>query len=256
MSAASSRRWPHGRARLDRGRHASYAAITAIVADPLLDAPRRARWWIAFGVALPLSLVMLVAHRLAVHSRASASGASTRTVVWGFAIANYVWWIGIGNGGTLISSLLLLTRQDWRASINRFAESDDAVRRGDRRPVPDPASRPALVLLLARALPEHDGAVAAVAQRPGLGFLGDLSYLLFSILFWYSGLIPDLATMRDRARSARGRSCSTACFALGWRGSARHWQRHDILYRTHGGARRAAGGLGAQRSSASTSPRA
>ena len=104
---------------------------------------------------------------------ASASGASTRTVVWGYAIASYVWWIAIGSGGTLISSMLLMTRQRWRASINRFAETMTlfAVAIAGLFPILH-LGRP-YYLLLARALPEHDVALAAVAQRAGLGFLGD-----------------------------------------------------------------------------------
>ena len=95
------------------------------------------------------------------------------TVVWGFAIANYVWWIGIGNAGTLISAMLLLTRQKWRASINRFAEAMTLFAVSIAGIMPDPPSRPADLCLLARTLSEHDGAVAAVAQRAGVGFLGD-----------------------------------------------------------------------------------
>ena len=150
-------------------------------------------------------------------------------MVWGFAIANYVWWIGIGNAGTLISALLLLTRQRWRASINRFAEAMTLFAASIAGLFPDPASRPALPCLLAGALSEHDGALAAMAQRPGLGLRSPSPPTsCFSLLFWYLGLIPDLATMRDRARS-RGAQLTYGVLALGWRGSARHWQRHDAL---------------------------
>ena len=93
------------------------------------------------------------------------------TVVWGFPIANYVWWIGIGNAGTLISAMLLLTRQPWRASINRFAEAMTLFAASIAGLFPILHLGPALLFLLAGALSQHDGAVAAMAQRPGLGFL-------------------------------------------------------------------------------------
>ena len=90
-------------------------------------------------------------------------------VAWGFAIVNFVWWIGIGHAGTLISAILLLLHQKWRQSINRFAEAMTLFAVACAGHVPDPAPRPAVALLLAAALPEHDGDVAAVPQPAGLG---------------------------------------------------------------------------------------
>ncbi len=95
------------------------------------------------------------------------------TIVWGVAIANYVWWIGIGNAGTLISAMLLLTRQPWRGSINRFAEAMTLFAVAIAGIMPIIHLGPADLCLLARPLSQHDGALAAVAQRAGLGFLGD-----------------------------------------------------------------------------------
>ena len=121
------------------------------------------------------------------------------TVVWGFPLANYVWWIGIGNAGTLISSMLLLMRQRWRASINRFAEAMTlfAATIAGLFPIMH-LGRPQYFYWLL-PYPNTMACLAAVAQRADLGFLGDRHrYILFSILFWYVGLIPDLATMRDR----------------------------------------------------------
>ena len=106
------------------------------------------------------------------------------SVVWGYAIANYVWWIGIGNAGTLISSLLLLTRQSWRASISRFAEAMTLFAVAIAGPVPDLPSRAPALFLLARALSGHDAGLAAMAQRAHLGLLGDhqLSHLFDHLL--------------------------------------------------------------------------
>ena len=124
--------------------------------------------------------------------------------MWGVAIANYVWWIGIGNAGTLISAMLLLTRQQWRGSINRFAEAMTlfAVAIAGILPIIH-LGRPIYFYWLA----PYPNTMALWPQwRSALvwDFWAILSYLLFSILFFYVGLIPDLATMRDRAADARG----------------------------------------------------
>ena len=153
------------------------------------------------------------------------------TVVWGYAIANYVWWIGIGNAGTLISSMLLLTRQRWRASINRFAEAMTlfAATIAGIFPIIH-LGRPQYFYWLA---PYPNTMLLWPQWRSALvwDFWAILSYILFSLLFWYVGLIPDLATMRDRAVSRPGQVLY-GFFALGWRGSAHHWRRHDTLHTT------------------------
>ena len=98
-------------------------------------------------------------------------------VAWGFAIVNFVWWIGIGHAGTLISAILLLLRQKWRTSHQPLRRGDDALRGRLRRPVSAAAPGPAVVLLLAVPLPQHDGPVAAVPQPAGLGRLRRLDLL-------------------------------------------------------------------------------
>ena len=175
------------------------------------------------------------------------------TVVWGFAIANYVWWIGIGNAGTLISSMLLSDAAELARLDQPLRRDDDAVRGRDRRLVPDPPSRPADLFLLAGALPEHDGAVAAMAQRAGLGFLGDpqLPPLLDPVL-----LCRPAARPRHDARPGQHarRAVLYGAFALGWRGSARHWRALPDAAHHDGGARRAAGRARCTPSSGSISP--
>ena len=136
------------------------------------------------------------------------------TVVWGFPLANYVWWIGIGNAGTLISSMLLLMRQSWRASINRFAEAMTLFA----------ASIAGLFPILHLGRPQYFYWLVPYPNTMNLwpqwrsaliwDFWAILSYLLFSIIFWYFGLIPDLATLRDRAAS-HGARCSTARWRSG-----------------------------------------
>ncbi|MGH7016949.1 MAG: NrfD/PsrC family molybdoenzyme membrane anchor subunit, partial [Caulobacteraceae bacterium] len=152
------------------------------------------------------------------------------TVVWGFPIANYVWWIGIGNAGTLISSMLLLTRQKWRASINRFAEAMTlfAVSIAGLFPIIH-MGRPMYWYWLA----PYPNIMSLWPQwRSPLvwDFWAILSYLLFSIVFWYVGLLPDLAVMRDKARGWLSKRLFGA-FALGWRGSVLQWRLHERLRR-------------------------
>ncbi len=154
------------------------------------------------------------------------------------------WWIGIGNAGTLISSMLLLTRQQWRGSINRFAETMTliAVAIAGIMPIIH-LGRPVYAYWLA----PYPNTMALWPQwRSALvwDFWAIVSYLLFSILFWYVSLIPDLATMRDRTRTRAGQILY-GIFALGWRGSARHWDRLKVLHTTMAALRRSAGLLSA-----------
>ncbi|HYZ34383.1 MAG TPA: NrfD/PsrC family molybdoenzyme membrane anchor subunit, partial [Crenalkalicoccus sp.] len=207
-----------------------YGALVGTIVDPLLRRRVGRAWWMAFLFAATLTLVMIVSIAWLFYAGVGIWGINT-TAVWGFAIANYVWWIGIGNAGTLISSLLLLTRQHWRASINRFAEAMTlfAVAIAGLFPILH-LGRPYLAFWLA---PYPNTMELWPQWRSALvwDFWAILSYLLFSLMFWYLGLIPDLATLRDRAQTRAGR-IAYGLFALGWRGSALHWHRHDVLYKT------------------------
>ncbi|WP_018263799.1 NrfD/PsrC family molybdoenzyme membrane anchor subunit [Methylobacterium sp. WSM2598] len=207
----------------------SDAAITDAVVAPILVGVGRG-WWIALALTLPFVLLTLVAVAWLFWRGVGVWGINT-TVVWGFAIANYVWWIGIGNAGTLISSMLLLTRQHWRASINRFAEAMTlfAVSIAGLFPILH-LGRPIYAYWLA-PYPNTMGLWPQWRSALVWDFWAIVSYLLFSLLFWYVGLIPDLATMRDRADS-RGARLFYGTLALGWRGSARHWRRLGTLHTT------------------------
>ena len=210
--------------------HATYGGVTAVVADPVLARSAGLRWWIAFAAAGLFVLATIVAILVLFTTGIGVWGVNT-TVVWGYAIASYVWWIAIGSGGTLISSMLLLTRQRWRASTNRFAETMTifAVSIAGLFPILH-LGRPQYFYWLA---PYPNTMLLWPQWRSALvwDFWAIVSYLLFSIIFFYVGLLPDLATMRDRARTAAGRTLY-GIFALGWRGSARHWRRHEILHTT------------------------
>ncbi len=150
-------------------------------------------------------------------------------VAWGFAIVNFVWWIGIGHAGTLISAILLLLHQKWRQSINRFAEAMTlfAVACAGVFPILH-TGRPWLAYWL---IPYPNTMTVWPQFRSPLiwDVFAVSTYLTVSLLFWYVGLVPDLATLRDRARSKAGRILY-GIGSLGWRGSARHWARYEMAY--------------------------
>jgi molybdopterin-containing oxidoreductase family membrane subunit len=150
-------------------------------------------------------------------------------VAWGFAIINFVWWIGIGHAGTLISAILLLLHQDWRTSINRFAEAMTlfAVACAGLFPILH-LGRPWLFYWL-MPYPNTMGMWPQFRSPLVWDLFAVTTYATVSLLFWYVGLIPDLATLRDRAHKRVGQWIY-GIFALGWRGSARHWHRYETAY--------------------------
>src|SRR5262249_52252860 len=150
-------------------------------------------------------------------------------VAWCFAIVNFVWWIGIGHAGTLISAILLLLHQAWRQSINRFAEAMTlfAVTCAGIFPLAH-LGRPYFFYWL---LPYPNTMGLWPQWRSPL--VWDVfavgTYFTISLLFWYMGLIPDLATFRDRAVNRFARIIY-GIMAMGWRGSARHWHNYEMAY--------------------------
>ena len=150
-------------------------------------------------------------------------------VGWGFAIVNFVWWVGIGHAGTLISAILLLLKQGWRNSINRFAEAMTlfAVACAGVFPLIH-TGRPWLAYWLL-PYPNTMG-VWPQFRSPLLWDVFAVStYATISALFWFVGLIPDLATFRDTAQNPVAKKIY-GLLALGWRGSARHWKRYESAY--------------------------
>src|SRR5881398_1035154 len=150
-------------------------------------------------------------------------------VGWGFAIVNFVWWIGIGHAGTLISAILLLLRQSWRNSINRFAEAMTlfAVSSAGIFPLVH-TGRPWLAYWM---FPYPNTMNYWPQFRSPLMWdvFAVSTYATISALFWYVGLIPDLATLRDRSEK-RPLKIIYGMLSLGWRGSARHWHRYETAY--------------------------
>jgi Ni/Fe-hydrogenase subunit HybB-like protein len=150
-------------------------------------------------------------------------------VGWGFAIINLVWWIGIGHAGTLISAILLLLRQQWRTSINRFAEAMTlfAVACALLFPILH-LGRPQYFFWLVPYPNTMD--IWPQFRSPLMwDFFAIGTYGTVSLLFWFVGLLPDLATLRDRAKSKFTR-ITFGILSMGWRGSAIHWKRYQDLY--------------------------
>jgi Ni/Fe-hydrogenase subunit HybB-like protein len=147
-------------------------------------------------------------------------------VGWGFAIVNFVWWIGIGHAGTLISAILLLLNQSWRNAINRFAEAMTifAVMCAGMFPVLH-TGRPWLAYWL---LPYPNTMWLWPQFRSPLVWdvFAVSTYLTISAVFWYVGLIPDFATLRDSSKQ-RWKAVIYGALSMGWRSSARHWQRYE-----------------------------
>src|SRR5580693_4139658 len=145
---------------------------------------------------------------------------------WGFAIINFVWWIGIGHAGTLISAILLLLNQSWRNAINRFAEAMTlfAVMCAGMFPVLH-TGRPWLAYWLF-PYPNTMGLWPQFRSPLLWDVFAVSTYFTISLLFWFVGLIPDLASLRDRA-DHKGAQIVYGILAMGWRGSARHWHRYE-----------------------------
>ncbi len=148
-------------------------------------------------------------------------------VGWAFDIINFVWWIGIGHAGTLISAILLLFRQQWRTSINRFAEAMTlfAVACALLFPLLH-TGRPWLAAYWLFPYPNTMGLWPQFRSPLIWDVFAVSTYATVSALFWFVGLIPDLATLRDRSESRVGRRIYGA-LSMGWRGSARHWHRYE-----------------------------
>lgn len=148
---------------------------------------------------------------------------------WGFGIINFVWWIGIGHAGTLISAILLLFRQTWRTSINRFAEAMTifAVACAGMYPIIH-TGRPWLAYWLI-PYPNTMGMWPNFRSPLIWDVFAVSTYATVSVIFWFVGMIPDLATLRDRSEKPIGKTIY-GLLAMGWRGSARHWHRYETAY--------------------------
>lgn len=206
----------------------SYADITNDIAEPL---ERRAStaWWAAFIVSVA---VMIVGAAAVVYQIGTGVGVwgLNNTVGWAFDITNFVFWIGIGHAGTLISAILFLFRQRWRTSVNRAAEAMTifAVICAGIFPIIH-TGRPWFAFWLI-PYPNFRGPLWVNFRSPLVWDMFAIScYFTISLVFWYVGLIPDLATLRDRTTSAIKKKIY-GFFSLGWDGSNRTWHRYEKVY--------------------------
>ena len=185
-------------------------------------------WWIAIAVTGSMSLMLLVAIVRLLLGGTGIWGVN-QPVGWGFAIINFVWWIGIGHAGTLISAILLLLRQTWRTSINRFAEAMTlfAVANAGLYPLLH-TGRPWLAYWML-PYPNTMGTWPQFRSPLVWDVFAVSTYATVSALFWYVGLIPDMATLRDRAKRPMAKVLY-GILAMGWRGAARHWERYETAY--------------------------
>lgn len=204
-----------------------YAMVTAEVADIAHSPAIRRRWWMAMAAALPLVAAFLASTGLLLWLGTGVWGINI-PVNWGLAIINTVWWVGIGHAGTLISSLLLLMGEGWRNSLNRFAEAMTlfAAMMAGLFPILH-LGRPEL-FYWNFPIPSTFGVWPQFRSPLAWDFFSFVSYILVSLAFWYVGLIPDLATLRDRSHGAA--RAIYGALALGWRGSAVHWARWRQAY--------------------------
>ncbi len=206
----------------------TFGTVTEKISAIVLTRPASNGWFIGFGLMFMATMMMLYAVGYLVLKGTGIWGV-TIPIGWGFAIVNFVWWIGIGHAGTLISAILLLLRQSWRNSINRFAEAMTlfAVACAGIFPAIH-VGRPWLAYWLfpypntMRVWPQF--------RSPLMWDVFAVStYATISALFWFTGLIPDFATLRDRSEKPILKMVY-GMLSFGWRGSARHWHRYETMY--------------------------
>jgi molybdopterin-containing oxidoreductase family membrane subunit len=206
----------------------TYESVNETIGSIVLSNRQPAPWWIGFIVAFALLMLFFFALTWLFIHGVGIWGVNI-PVAWGFAIVNFVWWVGIGHAGTFISAILLIMYQNWRTAINRLTEAMTlfAVACAGLMPLLH-LGRPWLFYYL---LPYPDTMGLWPQFRSPL--VWDVfavgTYLTVSVLFWYLGLVPDLATLRDRAAKLWQRKVYGA-LALGWRNSATHWQRQQTAY--------------------------
>lgn len=205
----------------------SYPGVTSDIVKPIEGKPGKL-WFLGITISSIASAIGLAAIVYTIWKGIGVWGLN-RTVGWGWDITNFIWWVGIGHAGTFISAILLLFRQRWRTSINRAAEAMTifAVMCAGLFPL----------IHMGRILhgfyilpyPNPRGPLWVNFNSPLLwDVFAITAYLMVSMLFWYVGLLPDLATIRDRVKT-RVKKKVYSILSFGWTGSAKHWQRHEIL---------------------------
>ncbi len=206
----------------------TYGSVTDQIADAVLTRPIGLGW--LFGLAVGMGLLAILGMTVTYLFLVGVGIWGIEVpVAWGFAIINFVWWIGIGHAGTLISAILLLLKQSWRNSINRFAEAMTlfAVACAGMFPLLH-MGRPWLGYWMF-PYPSSMGVWPQFRSPLVWDVFAVSTYATISAVFWYVGLVPDFATMREKATNRWARM-AYGMLSMGWRGSARHWKRYEALY--------------------------
>ena len=206
----------------------TFGSVTDKISAIALERRTPLGWFIGFGITFMMTMMLLYTIGYLVTTGIGIWG-NNQPVGWAFEIINFVWWIGIGHAGTLISAILLLFRQQWRTSINRFAEAMTlfAVTCAGLFPLLH-TGRPWLAYWLF-PYPNTMGMWPQFRSPIVWDVFAVSTYATVSALFWFVGLIPDLATLRDRAKR-HGAKVIYGMLAMGWRGSAQHWHRYETAY--------------------------
>src|SRR5580658_3430445 len=206
----------------------TYSSVTDKISAIVLTRPTSIGWYIGFLLAFSIFGVLNIAIGWLIMKGVGIWGINI-PIGWGFAIVNFVWWIGIGHAGTLISAILFLLNQKWRTSINRFAEAMTlfAVACAGLFPLIH-TGRPWMAYYM---FPYPNTMEIWPQFRSPLVWdvFAVSTYGTVSLLFWYVGLLPDLATLRDRSNN-RLVQIVYGVLAMGWRGSAYHWKRYEVTY--------------------------
>jgi Ni/Fe-hydrogenase subunit HybB-like protein len=205
----------------------SYHQVTEDIVRPIEASPSKL-WWVGFII----SVIFLMIGVYSIYREVTYGVGQwnlNKTIGWGWDITNFVWWVGIGHAGTLISAILLLFRQGWRTGVNRAAEAMTifAVMCAGQFPIWHMGR--VWMAFFVLPYPNTRGPLWVNFNSPLLWDVFAIStYFTVSLLFWYCGLLPDFATVRDRAR-LKWRKYMYGLLAFGWSGSTKHWQRHESL---------------------------
>ncbi len=206
---------------------ATYESLSEQISE-ITEKPQPYWWWPAFLISAALMTGGVIAATYLISTGVGVWG-SNNPVNWAFDITNFVFWIGIGHAGTLISAILFLFRQRWRTSINRFAEAMTIFAVICAGIYPGIHVGRFWYAWFMFPLPNANH----IFQNFRSALLWDLfavsTYFTVSLIFWYIGLIPDLGTLRDRAKG-RLRQVVFGVLSLGWRGSTRHWRHYEVAY--------------------------
>jgi molybdopterin-containing oxidoreductase family membrane subunit len=205
----------------------TYTDVTNDICRPIENKPTSS-WWLGFSVAFVCLMILVMTLGWTTWEGIGTWGVN-KTVMWGWDITNFVFWVGIGHAGTLISAILLLFRQKWRMSINRSAEAMTIFAVICAAIFPLFHMGRVWLGYWPLPLPNAFGSLWVNFNSPLLWDVFAIStYFSVSLVFWYLGLIPDIATVRDRATS-KARKFWYGFFSMGWNGSAKSWARYEVV---------------------------